>query len=70
MGIWVVSEVIKVTASGMKITSDMQMTPPLWLKAKKNLKASWKVKEESEKVGLKLNFQKTKIMASGPITLW
>ena len=29
-----------------------------------------KVKEESEKVGLKLNFQKTKIMASGPITAW
>ena len=28
------------------------------------------VKEESEKVGLKLNIQKTKIMASGPITLW
>ena len=29
-----------------------------------------KVKEENEKVGLKLNIQKTKIMASGPITLW
>ena len=29
-----------------------------------------KVKEESEKVGLKLNIQKTKITASGPITLW
>ena len=29
-----------------------------------------KVKEESEKVGLKLNIQKTKIMASGPITFW
>ena len=29
-----------------------------------------KVKEESEKVSLKLNIQKTKIMASGPITLW
>ena len=29
-----------------------------------------KVKEESEKVGLKLSFQKTKIMASGPITSW
>ena len=29
-----------------------------------------KVKEESEKVGLKLNIQKTKIMASGPITAW
>ena len=33
-------------------------------------KASMKVKEESEKVGLKLNIQKTKIMASGPITSW
>ena len=31
---------------------------------------SRKVKEESEKVGLKLNIQKTKIMASGPITFW
>ena len=30
----------------------------------------WKVKEESEKAGLKLNIQKTKIMASGPITSW
>ena len=29
-----------------------------------------KVKEESEKVGLKLNIQKTKVIASGPITLW
>ena len=29
-----------------------------------------KVKEESEKVGLKVNIQKTKIMASGPITIW
>ena len=29
-----------------------------------------KVKEESEKLGLKLNIEKTKIMASGPITLW
>ena len=31
---------------------------------------SMKVKEESEKVGLKVNIQKTKIMASGPITAW
>ena len=38
----------------------MQMTPLLWLK----------VKVENEKVGLKLNIQKTKIMASGPITSW
>ena len=35
------------------------------------LKSLWlKVKEESERVGLKLNIQKTKIMASGPITSW
>ena len=41
------------------------MTPPLWQRVK-----MVKVKEESEKVGLKLNIQKTKIMASGPITSW
>ena len=34
------------------------------------LKSLLKVKEESEKAGLKLNIQKTKIMASGPITSW
>ena len=48
----------------------MQMTPHLWLKAKKNKSLLMKVKEESEKVGLKLTIQKTKIMASGPITSW
>ena len=53
------------------IISDMQMTPPLWQKVKKELKSLlMKVKEESEKVGLKLNIQKMKIMASGPITSW
>ena len=36
----------------------------------KELKSLLKVKEESEKVGLKLNIQKTKIMAPGPITSW
>ena len=35
-----------------------------------NMSTSMKVKEESEKVGFKLNIQKTKIMASGPITSW
>ena len=34
------------------------------------IEAAFKVKEESKKVGLKLNIQKTKIMASGPITSW
>ena len=49
----------------------MQMIPPLWQKVKKNLKSLlMKVKEESEKVDLKLNIQKTKIMASSPITSW
>ena len=43
------------------------MIPPLWQKVKSLL---MKVKEESEKVGLKLNIQKTKIMASGPIISW
>ena len=47
----------------------MQMTPPLWVESEGELKSLlMKVKEESEKVGLKLNIQKTKIMASGPIT--
>ena len=55
----------------ISITSDMQMTPPLWKKAKKELKSLlMKVKEESDKVGLKLNIQKTKIMASSPIISW
>ena len=47
------------------------MTPPLWQKVKRNYKSLlMKVKEKSEKAGLKLNIQKTKIMASGPITSW
>ena len=54
----------------ISITSDMQMIPPLWQKVKKNQSLLMKVREESEKAGLKLNIQKTKIMASGPITSW
>ena len=43
----------------------------LMAESKEELKSPlMKVKEESEKVGLKLNFQKTKIMASSPITSW
>ena len=49
----------------------MQMTSPLWQKSKEELKSLlMKVKVESEKVSLKLNIQKTKIMAPGPITSW
>ena len=55
----------------ISITSDMQMTLPLMAESEEELKSLlMKLKEESEKVGLKLNIQKTKIMASGPITLW
>ena len=42
----------------------------LMAESKEELKSLLKVKEESEKAGLKLNIQKTKIMASGPITSW
>ena len=45
--------------------------PTLMAESEEELKSLlMKVKEESEKVGLKLNIQKTKIMASGPITSW
>ena len=55
----------------ISVTSDTQMTPPLWQKVKEKLKSLlMKVKAESEKFGLKLNIQKTKIMASSPITSW
>ena len=51
----------------ISITSDTT----LMVESKEELKSLLiKVKEESEKVGLKLNIQKTKMMASGPITSW
>ena len=53
----------------ISVTSYMQMTPPLCQEVK--LKSLlMKVREESEKVGLKLNIQKMKMMASSPITFW
>ena len=52
----------------ISVTSDMQMTSPLWQKELKTLLI--KVKEQSEKTGLKLNIQKLKIMASSLITWW
>ena len=51
-------------------TSDVQMTPLVAESEEKLKSLLMKVKMESEKVGLKLNIQKTKIMASRPITLW
>ena len=46
------------------------MAPPLWQKAKRTKRLLIKVKEESEKAGVKFSIQKTKIMASGLITSW
>ena len=59
---WMKHKLESILLGEISITSDMQMTSLLYL--------LMKVKEESEKVGLKLNIQKTKIMASGPITSW
>ena len=50
----------------VSVTSDMQMT--LMAESEELKSFLMKVKEESETVGLKLNIQKTKIMATGPIT--
>ena len=54
----------------ISITSDIQITPPLWAESEELKSLLMKVKVESEKVALKLNIQKTKIMAFGPITSW
>ena len=55
----------------ISVTSDMKMIPILMTESKEKLKnLLMKVKEESEEAGLKLNIQKTNIMASGPITSW
>ena len=57
-------------AGEISITSDMQMTPLMSESEEEWKSLLMKVKEENEKVGLKLNVQKTKIMASGSIASW
>ena len=54
----------------ISITSDMQMRPPFMAESEEELKSLLMKVKESEKIGLKLNIQKSKIMASGPITSW
>ena len=62
------------TQAGVKITrriiNNLRYTDDIALMGKSKEELKRKVKEESEKVGLKLNIQKTKIMATGPITSW
>ena len=60
-----------ITIAGRNINNlRYAMTPPLWQSEEELKSLLMKVKEESEKVGLKLHIQKTKVMASGPITSW
>ena len=55
----------------ISVTSERQMIPPLMAESEEELKSLlMKVKNESEKVGLKPNIQKIEIIASGPITSW
>ena len=54
----------------ISIASGMQMTPPFMTESEELKSFLMKVKEESKKAGLKLNIQKRKIMAPGPITSW
>ena len=67
---------LEVTQAGIKIAgrniNNLRYAHDITLRAEseEELKSLLKVKEESEKVGLKLNIQKTKILASGPITSW
>ena len=54
----------------ISMTSNIQMTLPFMAESEELKSLLMKVKEENEKVGLKLNIKKTKIMACGPITSW
>ena len=67
---WMKHRLESILLGEISITSDMQMTPPYGRKKEELKSLLMKVKEESEKVGLKLSIQKTNIMASGPITSW
>ena len=61
---------IKIAGRNVNIFRNADDTS-LIVESEEELKSLWlKMKEESEKAGLKLNMQKTKIMASGPITSW
>ena len=68
---WIKHKLESRLSGEISITSDMLMTPESVAESEEELKSLlMKVKEESEKVGLKLNIQKTKNMASGAITSW
>ena len=70
MSDWIQHKLESTLPGEISVTSDMQMKPALWHRVIELKSLLMKVKEESEKVDLKLNIQKTKIMASSPITSW
>ena len=68
---WIESQAGIKTLGRISTTTDLQMIPLIMAESKEEPKSLLiRVKEESQKAGLKLNIQKTKIMASGPITSW
>ena len=70
MADWIKHKLESSLPGKISITTDMQMTPPIWQKVRGTKSLLMKVKEESETVGLNVSIQKTKIMASGPISSW
>ena len=68
---WMKHKLESILPEEISLTSYMEMIPPLWQKTKWNLRDCWwKWKRRGKKTGLKLNIQKTKSMASSPITSW
>ena len=67
---WMKLELESKLSGEMSITSDIQIDTTLMAESEELKSLLIKVKEESEKAGLKLNIQKTEIMTSGPITSW
>ena len=68
---WITHKLESRLLGKISTTSDMQMTTTLMAESEEELKSLlMKVKEKIEKANLKLNIQKTKILASGPITSW
>ena len=67
---WMKHKMESIFPGEISITSDMQMTPPLWQKVKSTKEPLDESEREEWKVGFKLSIQKPKIMASGPITSW
>ena len=67
---WMTHKLESILPREISVTSDMQMTPPLLAECEEELKSLLMKVKESEKVGIKLNIQEMKTMASGAIISW